>query len=71
MPGMAMTNEPTATPDTRRVLRRRLATQRLTAGGLDSAVDVVRLMCCIQAQEPISAVYSLGLRIGRRSAPTL
>lgn len=56
----------------RRVLNRRLAAQRLTAAGLTSAAEVVRLLCCVQSQEPISAAYSLGLRVSTtRAAPTL
>lgn len=54
-----------------RVLTRRLATQRLTSSGLTSAADVVRLLCCVQSQEPVSAAYSLGLRMGGRRPATL
>jgi hypothetical protein len=35
----------------REVLRRRLATQRLTGAELPTATDVVRLLGCVQSQE--------------------
>ncbi|HET8970040.1 MAG TPA: crosslink repair DNA glycosylase YcaQ family protein, partial [Candidatus Nanopelagicales bacterium] len=46
----------------RRVLRRRLATQRLTSAPLPSAADVVELLCAVQCQERDQALYSLALR---------
>ena len=45
-----------------RVLRRRLATQRLTSAPLSRAGDVVRLLGAVQAQERDHALYSLALR---------
>ena len=44
------------------VLRRRLATQRLTAAPLPGAAEVVRLLACVQSQERDHALFSLGLR---------
>lgn len=46
----------------RRVLDRRLSTQRLTSAPLASAAEVVRLLGCVQSQDRPSAFYSLGLR---------
>src|SRR3954469_21127651 len=46
----------------REVLQRRLATQRLTGGGLRTATDVVRLLGCVQAQEFGHALWSVGMR---------
>ena len=55
--------------DRREVLRRRLATQRLQAGRLPSAADVVRLLSCVQSQEYAHALWSLGMRTsGLRAA---
>ena len=55
--------------DRREVLRRRLATQRLQAGRLPSAADVVRLLGCVQSQEYAHALWSLGMRTsGLRAA---
>ena len=48
--------------DRSRVLRRRLATQRLSSAPLPSATDVVRLLTCVQSQERDHAFFSLGLR---------
>jgi hypothetical protein len=48
--------------DRTRVLRRRLATQRLSAAPLPSAADAVRLLTCVQSQERDHAFFSLGLR---------
>lgn len=45
-----------------RVLRRRLATQRLTSAPLPRAADAVRLLTCVQSQERDHAFFSLGLR---------
>jgi len=45
-----------------RVLRRRLATQRLTAAPLPDAAEAVRLLTCVQSQERDHALFSLGLR---------
>jgi hypothetical protein len=44
------------------VLRRRLATQRLTGDSLSTATDVVRLLGCVQSQEYAHALWSLGMR---------
>ncbi|TDE98972.1 winged helix DNA-binding domain-containing protein [Occultella glacieicola] len=44
------------------VLRRRMATQRLTSPGLPDAVDAVRLLTCVQAQEAPNALWSVGMR---------
>lgn len=44
------------------VLRRRLATQRLTGAGLATATEVVRLLGCVQSQEYAHALWSLGVR---------
>jgi Winged helix DNA-binding domain len=44
------------------VLRRRLATQRLSGPRLQHAVDVVRLLACPQSQECAHAFWSLGMR---------
>jgi DNA glycosylase AlkZ-like len=44
------------------VLRRRLATQRLDGSGLPSALEVVRLLGCVQSQEYTHALWSLGMR---------
>ncbi|WP_029136783.1 winged helix DNA-binding domain-containing protein [Nakamurella lactea] len=68
---MSALSAPPVPAPVRRVLTRRLATQRLTSAGLTSAAEVVRLLCCVQSQEPLSASYSLGLRIGGRRPTTL
>lgn len=68
---MSVPSAPPVPAAVRRVLTRRLATQRLTSTGLTSAAEVVRLLCCVQSQEPISAAYSVGLRIGGRRPVTL
>ncbi len=44
------------------VLRRRLATQRLSSAPLRRAGDVVRLLTCVQSQERDHAFFSLGMR---------
>lgn len=44
------------------VLRRRLATQRLTSAPLPRAGDAVRLLTCVQAQERDHALFSLSMR---------
>jgi hypothetical protein len=44
------------------VLRRRLSTQRLEGARLPTAVDVVRLLGCVQSQEYAHALWSLGMR---------
>ena len=44
------------------VVRQRLATQRLTSAGFDTAAEVVRLLTCVQCQERDHAYFSLGLR---------
>lgn len=46
-----------------RVHRRRLATQRLSAAGLASGADVVRLLGCVQSQDAPLAAWSLGMRM--------
>ena len=46
----------------RQVLRRRLATQRLTSAPLPRGADVVRLLGAVQCQERDHALYSLALR---------
>ena len=46
----------------REVLRRRLATQRLTGAELPTATDVVRLLGCVQSQEFAHGLWSLGMR---------
>lgn len=45
-----------------RVLRSRLATQRLTSAPLPRARDAVRLLTCVQSQERDHAFFSLGMR---------
>jgi hypothetical protein len=51
------------------VLQRRLATQMLQGAGLPGAVDVVRLLGCVQSQEYAHALWSLGMRTsGLRAA---
>lgn len=44
------------------LVRRRLATQRVTAAALPSGTDVVRHLLCVQAQDAPLAAWSLGLR---------
>jgi hypothetical protein len=46
----------------RDVLLRRLSVQRLLADPLSTAVDVVRLLTCVQSQEYAHAFWSLGMR---------
>ncbi|HXD24605.1 MAG TPA: hypothetical protein VN609_01645, partial [Propionibacteriaceae bacterium] len=46
----------------REVLRRRLATQRLTGDAPSTAAEVVRVLGCVQSQEYGHALWSLGLR---------
>ena len=46
-----------------RVHRRRLATQRLSATGLEGGAEVVRLLTCVQAQDAPLAAWSLGMRM--------
>lgn len=48
--------------DRSRLLRRRLATQRLSAAPLPTAADAVRLLTCVQSQERDHAFFSLALR---------
>ncbi|HLS44392.1 MAG TPA: winged helix DNA-binding domain-containing protein [Ornithinicoccus sp.] len=45
-----------------RVLRQRLATQRLASAPLRRASDVVRLLTCVQSQERDHAFWSMALR---------
>lgn len=47
------------------VLRRRMATQRLTGAPLRTAADVVGLLTAVQSQDPPLAWWSLGLRCRR------
>lgn len=44
------------------VLQRRLSVQRLVGARLPTAVDVVRLLACVQSQEHGHAFWSLGMR---------
>lgn len=44
------------------VIAQRLRTQRLTSGALDDAAAVVRLLVCVQAQDPPNSRFSLGMR---------
>ncbi len=44
------------------VVRRRLATQHVTAAALPTATDVVRHLLCVQAQDAPLAAWSVGLR---------
>jgi hypothetical protein len=46
----------------REVLRRRLATQRLTGDAPSTAAEVVRVLGCVQSQEYGHALWSLGMR---------
>ena len=44
------------------VIRRRLATQRLSSAPLPKAADVVRLLTCVQSQDAPLAAHSLAMR---------
>lgn len=46
------------------VVRRRLATQRLTSAPLSDPADVVRLLTCVQSQDAPLAAHSLAVRSG-------
>ena len=46
-----------------RVHRRRLATQRLSAAGLPTGAEVVRLLGCVQSQDAPLAAWSLAMRM--------
>ncbi len=46
------------------VVAHRLRTQRLTAEPLADPADVVRLLTCVQAQDPALARFSVGMRTG-------
>ena len=48
--------------DRHRVLRRRLATQRLSSAPLPTAADVVRLLTCVQSQERDHSFFALSQR---------
>ncbi|GAA2160529.1 winged helix DNA-binding domain-containing protein [Pedococcus bigeumensis] len=48
--------------DPARVLAQRLATQRLSSAPAPKAVDVVRLLTCVQSQERDHAFFSLAMR---------
>jgi hypothetical protein len=48
--------------DRQRVLRRRLATQRLSSAPLPKAGDAVRLLTCVQAQERDHSFFALSQR---------
>jgi DNA glycosylase AlkZ-like len=50
------------TDDVDRVLRQRLAVQRLTSTPLRDPVDVVRELLCVQSQDEHLARFSIGLR---------
>jgi hypothetical protein len=50
------------------VLRRRLSVQRLDDPGRSDAVDVVRLLTCVQSQEHAHAFWSIGMRCAGLSA---
>lgn len=52
--------------DRTEVLARRLATQRVDGAGAGRALDVVRLLTCVQSQEHAHGFWSLGLRTGGR-----
>ncbi len=47
------------------LVRRRLATQRVSGGPLPRAGDVVRLLCAVQAQDAPQAAWSLAMRSRR------
>jgi hypothetical protein len=49
------------------LLRRRLATQRLSGAPLPRAVDAVRLLTCVQSQDAPLADWSLGMRTRHES----
>jgi hypothetical protein len=48
--------------DRQRVLRRRLATQRLSSSPLPTAADAVRLLTCVQSQERDHSFFALSQR---------
>src|SRR5689334_14764446 len=52
-----------AAPTHADVLRRRLATQRLTSAGVRTGVEAVRLLTCVQSQDAPLAAWSLGQRM--------
>lgn len=54
-------DEPTCSID--ELVRRRLATQRVTGSPLPDPVEVVRSALCVQAQDGPLARYSIGLRV--------
>ncbi len=49
------------------LVRRRLATQRLSGAALPSAADAVRLLMAVQCQDPSLAAVSLGMRTRHRT----
>ncbi len=49
------------------LVRRRLATQRLSGPALPRAVDAIRLLTAVQAQDAPMAAWSLGMRTRRRT----
>lgn len=49
--------------DLDRVLRRRLATQRLTAAGFATAADACRALVAVQSQDWPFATWSIGMRV--------
>src|SRR5262245_29622378 len=53
--------------DRQRVLRRRLATQRLSSPPLPTATDVVRLLTCVQSQERDHSFFALSQRSHART----
>lgn len=54
-----------------RVLRQRLATQRLSAAPFPAAADAVRLLGAVQSQERDQALYSLALRARSATCATV
>ena len=62
-----------AAPTHADVLRRRLATQRLTSAGVRTGAEAVRLLTCVQSQDAPLAAWSLGQRMrdGTRYADVL
>jgi hypothetical protein len=46
-----------------RVIRRRLATQRLSSAPLRSATEVVRVLGCVQSQDHAMGAWALGMRV--------
>ena len=55
---------PAKTPDHREIIRRRLASQFLTARGPGTARELVRVLGAVQAQDYAGAKWAIGLRTG-------